>query len=90
MRIADGQHLAAGVEMLGKSRHAGVRVRRDRRIMLIIIFEGYRIFCGGIPIDIGDGLIGGKKRGSGNNSILWKIHRRGIAVGGGDHVLAVG
>ena len=52
LRMAKGDHLAAGVQMLGKAGHRRIRVGRGRRIMLIIIFGGKGVRRIGIPIQI--------------------------------------
>ncbi len=43
LRVTERDHLTAGVEMLSKTRKHRIRVRRDGRIMLVVILERERM-----------------------------------------------
>src|SRR5580692_10564005 len=76
--------------MLGEAGGAGIGVRSDAGIVLVVILEGDGVFCGGDPIEIGDGLIGAEVGGAGGECVFGKGDGGDETVGGGDEELAVG
>ena len=89
LRIGDGRHLAAGVQMLRKSRDARIGKRSGGGIVLVVIFQRQDILRARGPIEVGDGLIGDEICRPEHRGILRKIIRRGDVVVIGDHVLPV-
>ena len=72
LRIGQRRDLAAGIETLRKARNAGVSVGCDARIMLIIVFCRYGVLGASVPIEIGDGLIGGEVGGARADGVFRK------------------
>ena len=77
LRMAERNHLAAGVEMLGKTRNHGIRVGGDRRVMLVVIFDRKGMRGIRVPIEVGHTLMGTEQRRSRNFGILRKRLNQG-------------
>src|SRR6267154_479888 len=76
--------------MLSESSDAGIGVGRDAGIVLIVILGGERVLGALVPVEVRDSLIGNEISGSGTDGIFRESWRRNLAVGRGNHILAVG
>src|SRR3984893_9495427 len=70
LRVRNRGHMAAGVQMVVKARDVGVRVRSNGRVMLVVILHLQGVLRTGVPIEMGNRLIGPKARGPRTDGVI--------------------
>ncbi len=99
LRVAERDHLAACVEMLRKASDRGIRKRSGGRIVLVVILGRKRVSRVGVPIQIGDGLVGDEICCAGNFRVLREsldqrrirgIQGDRVGIRGGNQILPAG
>ena len=58
--VGEGGDVGAGVEMLAEAVGVRVGVGGGGGVVLVEVFGGDDVAAGGVPVEVGDGLVGGE------------------------------
>jgi hypothetical protein len=89
LRVCNGSYLAAGVQFLRKAGDAGIGIRGNARIVLVVILQRQGILRSRDKVKIGDRLIGTEIRGAQRIGVFRIIDRGRETISRRDQVLAV-